>query len=170
MVPPTPALYQTPLLGGIYHTLQFRDSCQAWLCNSLPGILASGLNTSHPKVSRICSLVLAVLPVTLYLTAQFSNPSQNLGPQISSLCSWALKQTDPVSKDQKGWSWRVLKGNGFCLPPPRPSQLLQAPSLPPRNHLPSQLHSTSLFRNLKPISVVSLNFRFIHAHIPIRIS
>lgn len=57
MVLPTLSLYQNPLFGRIYHTLQFPGSCHNNPHNSVPGLPTSGLYPSHPKASGMCPLV-----------------------------------------------------------------------------------------------------------------
>lgn len=71
-----------PLLSSrlerIYHTLQIWDNCHSWSAAlSLALLLFSIL---HTQKLQVCVLLCWLLhpPVTLCLTAHFSNPSQNL--------------------------------------------------------------------------------------------
>lgn len=135
MVLPTPSLYQTSLLKGSTIPSHSRTA-------AIPDHATLSL-AFLPLVSTLHIPKLQVCTLLCWLLCQFPSASQTssltlakiLGPRSVLLDSQAGRSSIQGSK---GWSLRVSKGNGFCLPPQRPLQPLQA--LPPPVFLLENIH------------------------------
>lgn len=170
MVLPGLSLYQTSLLKG--STTPFNARTAAILDHAtftlafLP--LVSTLQTQMLQVCTLLCWLLCQLPST-------SQPSSLMLTRISGprfhFCAPGLSSRPIQYPRIKGLIFKGLYRE-WILPPS--SETPSAPAsttssyLPSRNHPHSQLHSTSLLRSL--CFIVSLNFHFISAHLPIRVS
>lgn len=89
-------------------TLQFLDSCHSWPHDSPPCPSCLWSQPFIPQNFRYmpsCASCSASCPLSY--TAQFSNPSQNLGPRCH-LCAPGLSGRQ--IQYQRGWLWRASKG------------------------------------------------------------